>query len=216
MGLAKQLLLGAATVTVLSSGAYAADLALPHAAAPAIVAATNWDGPYIGANVGYTWAHSDNTGGSIGDFDMTGGSIGAQVGYNFHLTDGIVAGVQGDIAWANVTGSSAGGGISDNVDWNGAITGRLGYDAGQFMPYVLAGIAFANSDRDGFGGNSDTETHTGWTVGAGVEAVLADHLTGFVEYRYTDYGRQTYSNLYSDPEIGLTGSSVRVGLNYHF
>ena len=211
------LALGAAALIAFTGGAMAADLSMPVKAAPApvVAAASDWDGAYIGANVGYAWGHSDHTTTTTGDFDLTGGFIGGQVGYNFHLTDGIVLGLQGDLAWANITGSQTGPSISDTIKWDGAVTGKLGYDAGDFMPYVLGGVAFANSDRTGIGGTVN-ETHTGWTVGAGVEAKLADHLSGFVEYRYSDYGQATYTGLASTPVVDLTSSAVRAGLNYHF
>ena len=56
-------------------------------------------------------------------------------------------------------------------------------------------------------------THVGWTVGAGAEFTLADHLSANVEYRYSDYGKQTYD---SSNSVSLTDSTVRAGLNYHF
>jgi len=224
MNLIGKTLLASAAVAAMSGGAMAADLAMPAPAAPVIAAPapTNWDGPYIGANIGYGWGSSDhndiNT--TIGDFNLNGWGIGGQIGYNFHLSDAVVAGVQADIEWASISGSQTpfgpGATISDTINWTGALTARLGYDVDGFLPYVLGGVAFANNSRTDFTGTSESQTQTGWTVGAGVETMLADHLSGFAEYRYSDYGSATYSNLLSTPGVHLTDSSIRVGLNYHF
>ena len=207
-----------AALAVLTSGAMAADLARPVKAAPAIAApaASTWEGAYIGGNVGYAWGHSDNVNSDDeGDFDLSGGSIGGQIGYNFQLSDSLVLGVQGDLQWANVTGDYDDNHIIDTINWDGAVVARLGLDAGQFMPYVLGGVAFANSTRTPSWDDADTETHTGWTVGAGVEAKVSDQLSAFVEYRYADYGQETY-NFGDDPVVDLTSSSVRAGVNFHF
>ena len=58
-----------------------------------------------------------------------------------------------------------------------------------------------------------SENHTGWTVGAGLEFMTAANLSADVEYRYSDYGTQTYGGVVP---IALTGNTLRVGLNYHF
>jgi len=94
--------------------------------------------------------------------------------------------------------------------------GRLGVEVDSVLPYALVGVAFANGTRTGINGTTtDSQTHTGWTAGVGVEAMVADNLSVFAEYRYTDYGSRTYA-VPSTPGVDLAGSSVRVGLNYHF
>jgi len=166
----------------------AADLYVPPAAAPAAAApATNWDGPYIGATIGYDWYQPGNS--------TSGFTAGGQIGYNFHIADPIVLGIQGNIDYANFQN----GGPGSNNGVEGAITGRVGYDADSFLPYVEAGVAFLNAN---------STTATGWTVGGGVEFMLADNISANVEYRYTDYGTAF------GPD--LTSNAIRVGLNYHF
>ncbi len=65
MRMTGKLLLAAVAVAALSGTAMAADLpapAAPAAVAPEVVPpSTSWDGAYIGANIGYSWAESDVT-----------------------------------------------------------------------------------------------------------------------------------------------------------
>ena len=209
MNLTGKLLLATATVAALSSGALAADLSMPMKPAPimAPAASTSWDGPYVGAKIGYGWGTLD-AGAPIGSASTTGFLAGAQIGYNFHLSDAIVAGVEGDLDWSNETatlGAAPNNGYRTN--WDGAVLGRLGVDLNGILPYAEAGVAFANGT---WGGN--TATHTGWTAGLGVQFQLADQLSADVQYRYSDYGSQTYGGT----SAHLTDNVVSVGLNYHF
>ena len=209
------LLLSVAAIAAVSGSAMAADLpmmAAPMAAAPA--PSGGWDGLYIGGNVGYSWGTADSTS-SSDDATINGFSAGAQIGYNFSLSDNIVAGVEADISWNNESGN-LGTSTDENfrINWDGAVLARLGYDAGQFLPYVEAGVGFANAtvnfDIDG-GGDSFTNTHTGFVLGAGVQFQLADQLTGNVEYRYSNYGSASYDG----ESFALTDNSIRFGLDYH-
>ena len=181
----------------------AADFAAPNAT---VSKAANWEGAYLGANIGYSAAHSDYTGGTIGDFDMSGGFVGGQVGYNFHLTDGVVLGVQADLDWANISGSDSG--ISDTINWMGSVTGHLGFALDNVMPYVLGGLAFADSTRTHTSPTteSNSQGHAGWTVGAGFQVMLADNISAFAEFRYSDFGARTYTFTGggSNPEGALT------------
>ena len=215
------LLLAGTAVALLSGGAMAADLYVAPAAAPMAPAVSAWDGAYIGASLGYSWGTfvdsiADGTG------TPTGGFIGGEVGYNFHLTDGIVVGIQGDLSWNNettgvFTGTSTTDTESARINWDGAVMGRLGFDAGAFLPYVEGGIGFANAtltDITTFPPNENyTATHTGWVVGAGVQFALADRLSANIEYRYANYGTAIYES--GSPAIALTDSSIRVGLDFH-
>jgi len=186
MTLTGKLALAAVAIVALSGSAMAADLYVPPAAAPVAAApATNWDGPYIGATIGYDWYEPG---------DVNGFTAGGQVGYNFHVADPIVLGIQGNIDYANFNN----GGNNNGVE--GAITGRVGYDADSFLPYVEAGVAFLNVNSN---------TRTGYTVGGGVEFMLADQISANVEYRYTDYGT-------GNGGADVTSNAIRVGLNYHF
>lgn len=59
-------------------------------------------------------------------------------------------------------------------------------------------------------------THTGWTLGAGVEHAFTDNFTGRVEYRYSNFGIVENHNpaaiFYGKHD--LTSSTLRVGISY--
>jgi len=64
----------------------------------------------------------------------------------------------------------------------------------------------------------------GWTVGAGLEALLGGNWTGKIEYLYIDLGNVQSSivnTLTAPPNLvtfnsRITDNIVRIGLNYHF
>jgi len=215
MNMTGKFVLAAAAVAAMSGSAMAADLYVaPAQPAPVAVApaATDWDGPYIGASVGYGWGTANDS--TLDDSTSVNGfSVGGQVGYNFHLSGNVVAGVEGDLNWNDQTGTFSGAAADDavRINWDGSVRGRLGLDLDGILPYAEAGVAFANA-TDTIADTDISNTHTGWTVGGGVEFKVSDPLSVNVEYRYTDYGTQTYGG----DAVGLTDNTVKAGVNYHF
>ena len=216
------LLAGVAGVSVMSS-AFAADLIISEPApAVGVVSTTgNWDGLYLGAFAGYGWGTvTDETGYFAPvdtESDLTGWQVGVAAGANFTVSEAIVAGIVGDIAWTDLSGDVAADGSSYDVDWTGSIRGRLGFDGGAFLPYVTAGVAFANATvTDVTNTLEDTQTHIGWTVGAGVEFAVADNVSLDLQYRYTDFGSKDYDLGGSTETFGLTSHAVTAGVNFRF
>jgi len=193
----------ATTAIGATSSAMAADLIIDTPVQAGVVAASgNWDGAFVGVFTGYSAGEltSDTTG--VDGTDIDGWLLGVTAGVNFTLTNGIVAGVVGDIAWNNISDDTSG----YTSDWNGSLRGRLGYDAGAFLPYVTAGVAFARGE---FGGIDNV--HVGWTAGAGVEFAVAQDVSLDLQYRYTSYGEETYT-----VDAGADTHAVTVGLNWRF
>jgi len=196
----------------LASAVHAADLIIDGPAAPDLVVASgDWDGVFVGAFGGAAKGSISDP----ADIDVSGWLLGVNAGANFTLTEGVIVGVVGDLAWSSITDDDliAPPGSFD-VNWAGSIRGRIGYDAGAFLPYLTAGVAFANATlTDSVGGDEvATNTHIGWTVGAGVEFKATDDLSVDLAYRYSDYGAQTYDTTDWD----FATHQVTVGLNWHF
>ncbi len=58
----------------------------------------------------------------------------------------------------------------------------------------------------------------GWTVGLGIEAMVAENVSAKVEYNYTDYGTRSYDYA-PGPETtdtSFTTHAIKAGVNFHF
>jgi outer membrane immunogenic protein len=201
--------------------ATAADLpSTKRAPVAPIFAAYNWSGFYVGLQGGYGWGRSVHRQGaaSSGKIDVTGGLIGATVGYNYQINS-LVIGLEGDLAYSGMSGNTltncAAPGCRTKMDWFGTVRGRLGYAFDRVMPYITAGAAVGDVSARVGGGLSGSETRLGWTVGGGVEAAIWNNWTAKVEYLYVDLGKFNYV---SAPAISadLHAHIVRAGLNYRF
>jgi len=209
------------SLCLLVPAAHAADMPAPDMMAPTM--ATSWDGFYLGGQVGYGSGLADHTSLVPGnDVSLSGWLLGGKAGYNTHISGQFIGGFEGDLNASNIAGSIPNNNTTtETIQWLGSFTGRLGYDGGQFMPYVSAGIAFAHAYRtSGIGGpnNNATADHVGWTVGAGIEFAAADNLSVDLEARYYDLGSRVYdwTGGGTNPTIHLTASTVTAGLNWHF
>ena len=208
----------------LISPAFAADLMIDEPAMPGMVEAAggNWEGMYLGVFGGYSWGSftDEEFGYYFPDdkLDVDGFHLGVAAGANFYLSDSVIAGVVGDLAWSNQTGSLSDYNSEGTINWFGSVRGKLGYDAGAYMPYLTAGLAFANGTffQTSLGPNTDTQTHVGWTAGAGVAIAVTDSMSIDLSYRYADYGSRDYDIYNPDSELGLTDHIVSVGLNWKF
>jgi outer membrane immunogenic protein len=203
-----------------ASSTFAADLIVDTPAAPYVAPAAsgNWDGAYVGAFAGYGWGTLSDPDDVIGfddqEIDVNGWQVGVTAGANFTISEAIVAGIVGDIAWNNASGEFADEDFTYDVNWSGSLRGRLGFDGGAFLPYVTAGLAFANATAD-WDGDADSQTHIGWTAGVGVEFAVADNVSLDLQYRYSDYGTKTY-DIDGGTDFSLTSNAVTAGINFRF
>jgi len=87
--------------------------------------------------------------------------------------------------------------------------------------YCTGGFAWADNrisvTAPGFG-VSDSQVHTGWTAGAGVEYMFAPHWSLKGEYLYKSFGGEnyTFSGIGTFSTGTLNVNSGQVGVNYHF
>jgi outer membrane immunogenic protein len=215
----KKLLLASACLFALAAPASAADLAArPYTKAPAAPAAVyNWTGFYLGVVGGGAWEDASTSP------KMSGGFVGGTAGYNWQ-TGNVVFGLEADAAWADVSASAAavvpGVGVltvSSKSDAMGTVRGRLGWAVSNVLFYGTGGYAWLDNKITGSVPGltlSDSKVHSGWTVGAGVEAFFAPQWSVKGEYLYRSYAGQTYFGAFSSGT--LNEHTVQVGVNYHF
>jgi outer membrane immunogenic protein len=246
----KRLLVAGAIAFAAAGQALAADLPQPGPPpprAPAMYVPTtvpvyNWGGIYYGINGGYgfgktNWTDTNNPSllGTTGNFNMSGGLVGATVGFNYQV-DALVLGAEGDYdaSWLDGKSSSpfcsnvgfgAGAQCETKQTWLSTVRARVGYAADRVLFYGTAGVAFGNVET-GVNGGFNKSTKTGWTAGAGVETAFADNWTARIEYLYVDLQNSTCNtalNCGVDPgpvpandTVKFTTSMIRVGLDYKF
>lgn len=215
-------------ILLLSTAAQAADLGWNSGASPIYspTPASGWSGFYAGVNASYGWGTLDRqpaAGGATVSNNSGGGALGAQVGYNLDM-GGFVLGTEADLQWARIGHTQdlgAGDTLKAGIDVFGTIRGRAGMSFGQVMPYVTGGFAAGRGSVSLDNGvtTSQTATHMGWTVGAGLEAQATSNISIKAEYLYVDLGTQTYNNLpapFGNTDATQRFSVVRAGLNYKF
>jgi outer membrane immunogenic protein len=182
--------------------------------------------------------------------DSEGALAGGQVGFN-HQSGDFVWGIEADASWSDIGGTARllpypvgypGNGspawdFESQVDWLATVRMRLGMAAGSALLYATGGVAFGQVDSrldvvgEGYSAFGEkSETRTGWTVGGGLEWMLARSWTVKAEYLYVNLGevggilpgKQTTS---CNPPCahttdGFSGDlelhTVRLGLNYKF
>lgn len=127
--------------------------------------------------------------------------------------------------------------LSESLEWFGTVRGRAGFlVTPKVLLYGTGGLAYGSiktsGTLSGFNANgvaiafagSSSDTRVGWTVGAGVEAMITQNWTAKLEYLYMDLGRFNSATFTLAPAapIGANVSSdftdhiLRAGINYKF
>lgn len=199
----KKLLAGLVLAAAAAAPAHAADLAYPAPAAYAAPAPVfSWTGFYVGGNAGYGWGtadYSDDTDGFLG---------GVQAGYNWQVGQ-VVFGLETDIQASNIESPNF------TLDYFGTIRARLGFAMDQFLVYGTGGFAYGSGSYEVLG-LTNSQTQTGWTIGAGGEYAFAPNWSARVEYLYVDLGSQNFDTITGPVDVGTDANIVRLGVNYRF
>ena len=210
----------ALAVVTMMGAANAADLPRRRAEmpvkAPEYVAPFSWTGFYVGINGGGAWGHSNWSGTGTG-VNTSGGLVGGTVGYNWQAGP-TVFGLEGDLDWAGVKGTSTCGGLSCETknDWLGTFRGRVGYAFNRVMPYVTGGLAVGNIKATSPLGSND-QTRAGYTLGGGIEANIIGPWSAKIEYLYADLGKSNCAACtVGGTDVSFHENIVRAGINYHF
>jgi outer membrane immunogenic protein len=208
------------------ASASAADLARqppppPLTKAPAVPPPYNWTGFYMGINGGYGFGRS-KWDGLPASFDVNGGMVGGQLGYNWQFGQ-FVYGVEGDGDWSHLRGTANFAdctvGCQTRNDFLATARGRVGIAADRWLPYVTGGLAVGDIKATVPDFTGINKTNAGWTVGGGLEFALSGNWTAKAEYLYVDLGHAGCSvdcGLPAGNNVSLTTNVVRGGINYRF
>ncbi len=167
----------------------------------------SWQGPYVGANLGYQWGATTNN-----PTDPSGVAGGLQAGYNFQRGQ-FVFGLETDIQLSGAEDRFAPWKFSN--PWFGTLRGRGGVALNNVMFYGTVGLAYGTlRGQNTFTGLSESTIDVGWVVGAGMEVALMGNWSVRAEYLYVDLGERPYS--LTRTQNGLESSLLRFGVNYRF
>jgi outer membrane immunogenic protein len=226
----------AALLAAALGGAPAAMAGGAGAPAPAY----SWSGFYVGGQIGYQWGQSaggryyiiaTGVGSPLANYNDQGVAGGAHFGYNWQASQ-FVFGLEGDINGANYSGSilsEANDIEATRIGIEGSARGRVGVAWDRALIFGTGGLALASIESaftcagcSGVASESVSTGRVGWTAGGGVEYALTDKWSVRAEYRYSDYGRLTYSLAQLTEGAGynatkrITNNLATVGFSYKF
>jgi outer membrane immunogenic protein len=141
----------------------------------------------------------------------TRGALGGfYYGYNYQFSNQWLVGIDGDFDWSDLTGTSTEIGplnghlLTDHHDmeWLTTVTGRLGYTVNNRLFFAKGGWAWARFDGTDtntlgpafFGTGYSATTRDGWTVGAGLEYGVTEHVSLKLEYDYVGFQTANYTS----------------------
>lgn len=177
-----------------------------HAQSP--LGGSFWQGPYVGANLGYQWsAISANPTRPNGLFG------GIQAGHNWQSQQ-FVFGVETDLQISGADDVFAPWKFSN--PWFGTLRGRGGFLLNNnTLFYITGGLAYGSlRAQSTLTGVAETKIHPGWAIGIGAEMALTGNWSTKIEYLYVNLYDRGYA--LTGVNNGMDASIVRMGVNYRF
>jgi opacity protein-like surface antigen len=176
----------------------AAPAPVPVAPAPMpVMSGSDWTGFYAGAQLGFGRLDSDAL-----TEDPDGLLYGAHAGYLYDLGSWVIGG-ELDIDGTDIEDETAG----VEVDAITRAKLRVGYDAGNWLPYVTAGVAQVRTSSATAAFDGDD---TGPFAGLGVEYRLSNSLrvgAEVLQHQFEDYND-------SGSDIDATTATARVSFQF--
>jgi outer membrane immunogenic protein len=227
----KPLLLASVTLAALAmSGPARSGILDPAPAypvrAPNLPPVYDWTGFYVGLSGGATWGSTkwesdpDLTQGTV---TGSSGLIGGTIGYNMQNWGPMVVGEEFDFSWRHfdysIPAATCGPTCEVTSDWVSTARLRFGFPVGRFLPYATGGLSMSNfvasAAGQPFGTNNNVTFN--WTVGAGVEFLIAGPWSGKLEYLFVNHTRFGCVMECNGPvNISPSENIFRVGVNYRF
>jgi outer membrane immunogenic protein len=237
-----------ALLAMVGGPALAADMAVKaRPLAPAPVAVYNWTGCYIGGNVGAARARIRETSvtvagvafvsdfGRSSDSDLIGGG---QIGCDYQASN-FVIGIQGMFDFTDLNSRHTLPAFPTFFDTTRTkdvftVTGRVGYlFTPSLLAYVKGGGAWARIDTTRFATVpaptivsefANDQNRQGWTIGGGLEWMIASGWSVFGEYNFMDFGTERVQFVTGPLAVGIPSvistryeiQQALFGVNYKF
>jgi opacity protein-like surface antigen len=186
------------------------------AALPSAALAGEWSGFYVGAHAGYVQAnvayHPDTW--TWYDRDANGAKIGLLAGFNWDL-GAWVLGAEGDVSFLNLSTDSFGPIVKFELETQSSLRARLGFDGGNALYYVTGGVAFIDG-HTAWAATSGDASHTGYTIGGGVEFAVSEMFNVRGEYLYADFDQETYQTAIGGDLVDPDLHAIRGALILHW
>lgn len=171
----------------------------------------DWTGTYAGAQVSGLWDVNRSTRNrtKLKEAQFLGGLY---LGYNHQYANNLVTGLEIDVTVPKKK-------KADAVDPRlfGSARVRVGYAMDRFLPYVDGGLLVGQMEAAAPAkGSASKKTHFGFTVGAGVEYALTDHISARASYHYMKLRDADYQLVTGNRKVGFAGHTLGVGISYKF
>ena len=182
------------TMIMSAPAALAADL-LPPPPPEMRSSVYDWSGAYVGGIITGVFVDSNYLpiGGADPNLDGDGTIGGVLAGYNYQMGN-FVMGVEGDVQFGEVDPNNILDQVTQEIDFMATLRARLGYAHDRTLAYATGGVAFMDSEitLPAFA-ESDSNSHTGYTLGGGLEHAWTDSLLARVEYLYANFNTKNYT-----------------------
>jgi outer membrane immunogenic protein len=204
-----------------SAPAFAADVVVE---APLESEAYNWSGVYVGVQGGGGWGDSDiRTEGVEIPVDLDGAFLGGYVAALWQF-DKVVAGIEGEVNYSWIDGENEfqpGNFFRSEINWFGSVNAKIGLPIDRLLVFATGGVALgelATGQEVAPSSFEEEETSVGWTVGAGADYAVTDQVIVGVQYRYYDFGDESFSpgGGFSDRDQDVTLHTVSLRASYKF
>ena len=191
----------------------------------------SWTGFYVGVHAGYAFGSTsfrvNETPPRTASTSPDGFVGGTLVGFNYQINQAVV-GLEADFGLSSISGSGIAGGAlnthnnSFKQDWDGHLRARLGYNGGNFMPFIAGGFSFGNDKLTVSSAGvsaSASKSLSGWNIGGGVDYAFNNNWVGRIEYIYDQFNAMTYAvgGGFNTRSTGRPNvSTIRAGVYYTF
>jgi len=186
--------------------------------------AFSWNGAYVGLHGGHQQLRQFFSDSFESDtFDADGFNGGFLAGLNIQQGNWVF-GIEADAGLSSGTSiRRLSACLCDEVEskaiWDSHWRVRAGYAVDRYLAFVAAGLAVGEFSQAPSLDSKVKRTHLGFTIGAGIDVMLANNLLFRFEYLFSDYDLRNYSFISTGGSITDTENrihTIRAAAIYRF